>query len=248
MNDDDKQLLRRFSELSDRAASRGCWTNTEFLTLAEQDLLLRAVLDAPAALFGGFDTAERKLALFGSESLCGYEARPPIVCLLIEPAAPKFAETLTHRDYLGALMGLGIRREVLGDIVLQDGAAYLFCLDSIADYIRDGCTQVKRTAVRAAAVDTLPALLTAPPEKTTLVVASERLDALVAAVWSLPRSEAKALVADGHVFLDGRSALDPAAALGGGETVSVRGLGRFRFEGSCAETRKGRLRVEIRKY
>ena len=248
MNEDDKKLQKRFSELAARAAARGCWTNTEFLTPAEQDLLLRTPLDAPAALCGGFDTAERKLALFGSQALCGYEAQPPITCLLIAPSAPKFAEELSHRDFLGALTGLGIRREVLGDIVLQDGAAYLFCLDSIADFILDSCTQIRRTAVRAARVDTLPELLTKIPDLSTVIAASARLDALVAAVWKLSRSEAKRLVEDGHVFVNSRLAQDPAAELDAGDLVSARGFGRFRFETASAETRKGRLRAEIRRY
>ena len=248
MNEEDKKLQKRFSELAARAASRGCWTNTEFLTPAEQDLLLRTPLEAPAALFGGFDAAERRLAQFGSEELCGYAAAPPIVCLSIVPAAPKFAETLTHRDHLGALMGLGVRREVLGDIVLQDSAAYLFCLDTIADFISENCTQVRRTAVRVSRVDTLPELLTREPEVCAVIAASQRLDALVAAVWKLSRSDAKQLVADGHVFVNSRLAQDPAAELGGGDMVSARGLGRFRYVGAAAETRKGRLRAEVRIY
>lgn len=248
MNEENKKLQKRFSELAARAASRGCWTNTEFLSPAEQDLLLRTALDAPAVLAGGFDAAERRLALFGSESLCGYEAEPPIVCLQIAPAAPKFAEKLGHRDHLGALIGLGIRREVLGDIVLQDDAAYLFCLASIANFIIENCTQVRRTAVRVSRIDALPELLTREPDVSAVIAASERLDALVAAVWKLSRSDAKQLIADGHVFVNSRLAQDPSAALDGGDMVSARGLGRFRYVGAAAETRKGRLRAEVRIY
>ena len=248
MNEDEKRLQKRFAELASRAASRGCWTNTEFLTTAEQDLLQRTKLDAPYVLSGGYDGAERRLALFGAEELCGYEAVPPAVCLKIEPAAPKFAETLTHRDYLGALMGLGIRREVLGDIVLQGNAAYLFCMDSIAGFILENCTQIRRTAVTVTRAEALPELLAQPPELTEIIVASERLDAVVAAVWKLSRSEAKQLADDGRVYLNSCLTETPAAELRPGDMVSLRGFGRFLYEGTAAETRKGRLRVKIRRF
>lgn len=248
MTDDEKLLQKRAEELSARAAARGCWTNTEFLTIAEQDLVSHVRADAPLAFFGGYEGAERRIAVFGSEELCGYSETPPVVCLQITPDAPKFAEELSHRDYLGALMGLGIRREVLGDIVLQEGAAWLFCLDSIADYIAENCRQVRRTAVTAARTQTLPPLLAQPPEASALVVSSERLDALVAAVWKLSRSEAKALCEDGRVFVNSRLSLSPAAEAKPGDMISVRGLGRFLYEGAEAETRKGRLRVSLRKY
>lgn len=248
MNDDEKLLLKRAQELSVRAYSRCCWTNTEFLTIAEQDVVSRTETDVPVCFFGGWEGAERRIAVFGSEELCGYAAVPPVVCLQIEATAPKFAEELVHRDYLGALMGLGIRREVLGDIVPQGKGAYLFCLDSIAGFICDNCGQIRRTAVSVSTVAELPALLIAPPEATQLVIASERLDALIAAAWKLSRSEAKQLVEDSRVFINSRLTVNPSAELREGDLVSARGLGRFRYEGAAAETRKGRLRVVLRIY
>jgi len=248
LNEAEKQTQRRIEELSARAAARGCWTNTEFLTTAEQDLACRAKLDAPCRLVGGYEGAERRVAQFGSEALCGYEAEAPIVCLLIAPLAPKFAEALCHRDFLGSLMGLGVRREVLGDILIQDTSAYLFCLESIADYIAEQLVQVRRTPVTVSRADGLPPFLITPPEKVGLVVGSERLDALTAAVWKLSRAEGKKLVEDGRVFVNSRLVENPAFELKSGDMVSVRGYGRFLYEGAAAETRKGRLHVEVRIY
>ena len=248
MNDDEKMLLKRAQELSSRAFSRGCWTNTEFLTIAEQNIVSHVKTDAPVSFFGGWEGAERRIAVFGSEELCGYPAVPPVVCLRIGATAPKFAEELSHRDYLGALMGLGVRREVLGDIVPQGKGAYLFCLESIAGFICENCAQIRRTAVSVSPVETLPELLAQEPEATQLVVASQRLDALAAAVWKLSRSEAKQLVEDGRVFINSRLTGDPSVELREGALVSARGYGRFRFDGAAAETRKGRLRVVLRIY
>ena len=72
---------------------------------------------------------------FGSEETLGYEEAFPISCVVIRPSAPKFAEELTHRDFLGALMNLGIERDVLGDIIVRGAVGYVFCEDAMADYL-----------------------------------------------------------------------------------------------------------------
>ena len=102
----------------------------------------------PSSLAGGYDAAERKLACFGDEELCGYVEDPPICCIRIEPVNAKFSDALTHRDFLGSVMGLGLKREVLGDIVLEDNCGYLFCHDTVAPYIIEQLNQVRHTTVR----------------------------------------------------------------------------------------------------
>ncbi len=221
---------------------------TEFLTLAEQDSLSRLRLATPYILLGGTENAERRVAAFGSEALCGYEPEAPVCCLELAPTAPKFADELTHRDFLGCLMALGLRREVLGDIVIYENRGYVFCLASIADYISEQLTEVRRTTVSVRLAETLPPALTTLPEITVLVVASERLDALVAAVYKLSRSESLKFFERERVFVNSRAAKSPSAMLRSGDVVSVRGLGRFSYEGISAQTRKGKLRVELRIY
>ena len=119
MDNELEMLKKRLVELSRRSAERGIKTNSEFLSLGEQAELLRLRLESPCALDGGYAEAERRVAVFGGE-------RAPLCCLEISPVSKKFAEPLTHRDYLGALMGLGLRRSVLGDVVLCGGNAYVF--------------------------------------------------------------------------------------------------------------------------
>ena len=239
-------LTNRLTELASRASSRGRWVFSEFLTLAQQDLLLRLRLDCPFELFGGLASSERKIACFGSEDLCGYMEPPPVVCLRLEPVMQKFADPLSHRDFLGALMSLGVRREVLGDIEIVDNVGYLFCLESIAPFIEQNLTSVRHTTVRVAP-SAPPEKLSAPPPVTELVVASERLDAAVAAVFRLSRSQAQELIDSEQVFISGRLAR-ASAGLSAGDIVSVRHYGRFVYEGISRETKKGRLRVAVRVY
>lgn len=238
-------LKNRLTELADRAWGRGSWVFSEFLTLAEQDALLRLRPECPFTLWGGLASSERKVACFGSEELCGYVETPPITCLRIEPVQQKFADALSHRDFLGSLMALGIRRELLGDIEIEDNVGYLFCLDAIAPYITENLTSVRHTTVRCVPSDP-PETLASPPPVTELVVASERLDAAVAAVYRLSRSQAQELIEKEQVFLSGRLATSASADLREGDIVSVRHYGRFQYEGIERETKKGRLRIRVR--
>ena len=242
-----QQLINRFEELADRADKQGFWTDTEFLTLAEQDTLCSLRLAVPYALHAGYPDGERKVAAFGSEELFGCQYPSPIVCVKIAPASQKFADQLTHRDFLGALMGLGVRREVMGDILISDNVGYLFCLESIAPYIIDTLTEVKRTTVRCALSEPPTALLQ-PPPITSVVIASERLDAIISAVYQLSRSGGKELIQQGRVFINSRLVQSAAASLYPGALISVRGKGRFVYEGIERETKKGKLRVKVRLY
>ena len=170
---------------------------------------------------------------------------PPVQCVRIEPVQQKFADDLTHRDFLGSLMALGLRREVLGDIEIAENVGYLFCLESIAGFVCENLVSVRHTTVRCEPSDP-PEKLTAPPPVTELVVASERLDAAVAAVFRLSRSQAQELIEGEQVFLSGRAARSASAVLAPGTVVSVRRHGRFLYEGIARETKKGRLRVLVR--
>lgn len=251
MTDELQLLKKRFQELARRAFSQQRYTYTEFLSLAEQDALLTLRLEAGSAafaLYGGFEAAERKLAQFGTEELCGYPEEPPIVCVHVEPVSQKFADALTHRDFLGALMGLGVRRSVLGDIVLKDNAAYLLCLDSISGFITEQFTQVKRTTVKCTILASVPALAAGEPEPKSVNVASERLDAIIAAVYKMSRGESQTLIEQDKVFIGGRLTENTSCQPSPGDIISVRGLGRFVYEGISKETKKGRLFVNVRVY
>ena len=240
-------LKNRFTELSRRSFDRGIWAFSDFLSLAEQDILLRLRLPSPFELVGGYEGAERRIAAFGSEELCGYAEKAPIECVCISPVNDKFADSLTHRDFLGSLMALGIRREVLGDIAIKDNRGYLFCLDTIADYICRNLESVRHTTVKCEICE-VPEIITEKPPVRELVIASERLDAIVAAVYKLSRSESQELIRDGKVFINGRLTESSSADIPDGAAISVRGCGRFLYEGVERETKKGRLRVSVRIY
>lgn len=247
MNDNDTLLKNRLTELATRCYNREAWTYSEFLSLAEQDVALSMKFPVPMELIGGYESCERKIAVFGDEDFCHWDSVKPIVCLKIAPTMQRFAESLTHRDFLGSIMALGVRREVLGDIVVFENCGYLFCLESIADFISSELTTVKNTPVYCQESDT-PVCVSIVPLEQSFIVASERLDAVVAAIYNLSRSESQELISAEKVFLAGRLATSSSTVIKDGTIVSVRGMGRFKYEGIDRETKKGKLRVIARVY
>lgn len=248
MLDSDLALQKRFAELSNRAETRQMLVYSDFLNIHEQSVLQSIKCGAPYVLFGGYPTAERKVACFGTANADEAAENAPFVLLKIAPAAPKFADALTHRDFLGSILALGLRRETVGDILLCDNCGYVFCMQSIADFLADNLERVRHTTVRVTATQTLPNVLTDAPETQTVVVASERLDAVLAAVFRLSRNEAQKLICAERVFADSRAVTRADTVLKENCIVSARGYGRFRYLGTERETKKGKLRVAVQIY
>ena len=244
----EQQLLeKRLKELSDRSFVRGIYTETDFLSPAAQAVAERLQRSADVrslSFFGLFPEAERNLAVFGKEEELGCPYAPPIDCLQITPRSDKFGEELRHRDVLGAMLSLGIKREKIGDILLDGKIAYAAVLRGITPFLLENLTRIRHTDIRLCVMDTLPEAAKKEPEAKVYFVSSERLDCLCAAVYKLSRGEAKELFEKERVFRNSLPALDPAAVPKHGELISVRGFGRFRYLGIKKETKKHRLLVQ----
>lgn len=126
MDNDENKLKKRFAELSLRAVEQRRTVSSDFLTLDEQSTLASAQLFSRVYLYGGYPLAERRAALFGEKSEEEKAAECDFVWVKISPVSKKFADELTHRDFLGTLMGLGIKRETIGDILTDDNCGYVF--------------------------------------------------------------------------------------------------------------------------
>lgn len=251
MSNDELILKKRLTELAEKAYGQGTYTFTNFLGLAEQDVLSRLereIHHVPKTLYGGAEGCQRVMVRFGSEELCGYEQPFPIVCLKAAPSAPKYADKLTHRDILGALMNLGITREQTGDIVLRDNTAYIFATEKIAPFIADNLTKAKHTQLTVEIVEELPEGALFALETRQCVVSSERIDGVVAHVYKYSRSQVNELFRAGKIFLNGRCWENTGTVLKEGDTVSVRGEGRFIYRGAVRTTKSGNLSVEIDIY
>ena len=240
--------LRHLLDLCRKSEKTGSWQYSGFLSPAEQDDLLRSREAAAFSFFltGGYENAERKILAAGNEEEAG-KAEPPLAVIEVRPKSEKYAEELTHRDYLGAILGLGIERSLIGDILVRGKSAWFICLSSAAEMLTSSLDQVRRTAVTAApAAADIPEL---EPRYAPMRVnvASERLDAVVAAFANLSRAQADRLFAAEKVFVNGRTVTDRSTRLKEGDMLSVRGFGKAVYDGIEYETRKKRFLVQLRK-
>lgn len=244
-------LEGRLSELCRKSFERDIFTFSDFLGLAEQTVLKKAIKGYSAShitLFGGAEGCERVMARFGDAQIIGWDEPFPIVCLKIAPKSQKFADALTHRDFLGALMNLGFKREMIGDIPIFENEGYLFCEEKMAEHILSSLTEVKRTAVTVSRVEKIPEGELFRTETVTVQVQSERLDAIIAKVFSLSREDAQGYFAKSLVFVNGAAVENTSYAPKPLDKISVRTKGRFIYGGPTSLSKKGKLNVKIEKY
>lgn len=246
--DSEKIFKDHMADLSSRASRGGYYTYSDFLSLAEQDILSRTKTEVGFSFYGGYGNAERKIAVFGSEDDFGYSEEIPIACIEVTPLSQKYADALSHRDFLGSVTGLGIKRDVTGDIVIHENTAYIFCLETIADFIIKNLKKVKHTDVKCNRVSSLPEEIESRKEDMTVFSSSERADAVVAAVLNISRNESEKLFSQKLVFSDSKIIEKPDMALKEGSIISVRGHGRFLYCGISKTTKKGRLCINIQMY
>lgn len=243
--------VQRLKELADRSYNSGQFTFTDFMSVAELATYYDNEKDlgfAHPTLYGGCDLSDRKMIRFGSEEELGYLQEFPIKALKITPVANRFADDLNHRDFLGALMNLGIKREMLGDIFVKDKSACVFCKDSITEYIIDNLSRVRHTSVRVEITTDVDEITANRTEDKVIQVTSQRIDAVVAKVYNLSRQEALNLFPAGLIYLNGRSCTGNARLLQPGDVITVRGKGKFEFAEEMNLSKKGKLNCRVRIY
>lgn len=246
----DKKLIQaRVDDLFDMCARRGSAVFSSFLDGGEAafiDDVFHISRSDGAMLFGGYDGAERKMLGVFPEWEEKDGAVFPITVIRFD--APKF-RALTHRDYLGTLMSLGIDRNKTGDILTDETGAYVIVESGISDYILNNINKIANAGVKGRVIQTAEF---EPPksktEKKQCVAASERLDAVIAAVYGVSRAQSEKLVKGGAVKVNHRETLSGSTQLDEGDLVSVRGMGRFTFKNTDGATMKGRLHITVLKY
>ena len=249
---DSAELLRkRFLELANKSYNSGIYLFTDFLGLAEQAIFAEvksSISHVPYTAFGGDAASERIMIRFGDKESFGYTEEFPIVCIKAEPVSQKFADKLTHRDFLGALLNLGIERATLGDIPIVNNVGYIFAKEDIAPFIVAELKRVKHTDVKLTIIDKLPEGELFKTERRKIQANGERLDGVIAKLFSLSRSDALPLFSKKLVYVNGRLCENNSYIPKAKEIISVRGYGRFIYHGYETTTKKGKLNIELELY
>lgn len=248
---EDDSLLVRILDKVDIWQRDGRTQFTRFLS--ERDKLccapvLRAIGADDAFFWGGYPEADRSIMILPSEwenkeNLCSVSSGP----IAVIRAMWKSGENLSHRDFLGALMGLGIERELIGDILPKEGRCDILILREIVPYVMQNLVSAGRAALTLAVADELEI----GEVRYRLVkdtVASLRLDAVVGSGFSLAREKAASAIRSGKVSLDGLECLKPDKQVETGSKISLRGLGKIVLTEVSGQSRKGRTIIVIKRY
>ena len=249
-NPEDRLLLARVWDKIQSGIRRDIPVSTCFLSPRELEMT-RYLFGNLQGLhsFGGYAEAERRMLVYLPEYLeenSLMEEDSPIVCLR---ATYYEADSLSHRDFLGSLMGAGIARETVGDICVGTGSCDFFVTAEIAPYVLQSFISAGRTKLH---VVRIPLTEVSVPEPETKEIkdtlASLRLDGVISAGFRIGRSLAAQYIAAGKAAIDGLPCEKPDKAVSEGCKISVRGLGKIMLRTVNGQTKKGRISVVIDRY
>ena len=263
MNKEETLLQKRLIELSRTAYIRGIVTFSDFLNLNELNILHttpKHQFQSQYVTYGGYGLSERQMVAFlpdalyafpdwDGDALSGSQEIPyPIRILEIGPVNRRFCEELSHRDYLGALMNLGIERCKLGDIMVDGQKSLLFVKEEMAGYIAENLVKIRHTSVMVRVGENLPENYEPKYEEIKGTVASIRLDTVLSLAFPVSRSKITAYIEGAKVFVNGKLVTSNGYRLREGDIISVRKMGRIVYDGVLSETKKGRYLTVIRRY
>jgi len=240
---EDRLLFAKALDSFKAANTRNRATFTDFMNPQRCAVFLRQFekMNAIAKAYGGYEDAERQMLGFFNASESHEDF--PISRLQVSYNS-RFSRGLTHRDYLGAVLGLGVDRGKIGDICLTDNGAFMFVSGEISGFITENLLQVGRTSV-SVSLNPQPVVMdTNVGVQKRLTVASLRLDAVVGAALNLSRATAASLIDAERVFVNWMNE-KKTHALSKGDIITVRQLGRIRLDDIVGTTKKDRQIILI---
>lgn len=246
LDDAERMLAARVEDLARAADGRGIARFSAFLDRRQREIAACALSAAvrPHRFFGGHDDAERMILGVAPDGPPAKEDFP------LAPITVRYRseEGLTHRDLLGALMAMKVKREAVGDILVGDTFAVVFVLEPVVWPILQEMERVGRAGVicEAGRPDVLPAAKVT--EERRGVVSSLRLDCVTALLANVDRASAQRLVRSGLTQVNARAVDNPSREIAQGDILSIRGHGRFLLAQVRGRTKKNRIHITFEKY
>lgn len=242
-SEEERMLLVRVCDKLERGYEREMPVSTAFLTPREQALVKQIL--PHARFWGGTEGTDRKVAYYLPEYMSreDYFAEGVISCLR---GSFYEADSLSHRDVLGALMGAGIRRDAIGDIILREKCCEFFILSDLTRYLMDNLTAAGRQHLQLEAVDS--ASVEKPPQamkEQRVTVSSLRIDSVLSAAFHLSRGKTAEAIQTGKVNLNSLTCLKPDKQVNLNDELSLRGHGKLRILELHGQTKKDRTAITV---
>lgn len=242
---EERTFVDRVLQWQDEVEERYSPRLTDFLDPREQDIVKQVIGNHPdvsVSFSGGVDGAERQRALLLPPYL--HANLEDFALVALEITYPAKFVSLSHPDLLGALMGLGLKREKFGDIFVMESRAQLIVAEEVADYIKMNLTQAGKASI---APEAIPLSTIEVPsinwEEQTGTVTSLRLDTVLAEVYNLSRSKVSPMIENERAKLNWKVVNQPAAEVKAGDYLSLRGAGRSKINSIEGKTKKDKWRI-----
>lgn len=249
-NDEERLLVKRVREAADVAYSKDIMRYTAFLSEREQQLAEAALSGflGDYKFYGGYENAERKLAVFN----LGTQSFAEIVeCVYVQQIFTKMNDiTLTHRDFLGAFLSLGIKRETLGDILIcKNNSAAVFASKTAAKLLISELSSVGKANVTVSLTDfNSLELESIDLQQYSATIASLRLDAVLAAMLKLSRAGAQKLISCGNVCVNHIEINQDHYEIQENDIFTVKGFGKYKLSEIGGKSRKDRVFINYIKF
>ncbi len=255
-NQDDRLLLARILDKIEFCKSKNKIESTDFLNLAEQDLanhFLKKIKFEKYYFFGGAEEAERKVLILYPEKLTEDMARKnhsKIMSVIKINVPDELTNEYDHKNYLGAIMKLGIEREKVGDISVKRKGAEIIIKNEVQNFLMQNLGSLTRFASAEIVTENIDNLTNIETNKIeiTEIIASLRLDNIVAALARTSRNKAVEMLEQERVFLNFKCETKASKQINAGDIITIRGKGRFEFKEISGNTKKGRYIIKVEKY
>ena len=255
-NQEDKLLLSKVLDKIEFCKTKNKIENTDFLNLAEQDLVdkfLKRIKIKNYYFFGGAGEAERKVLILYPEKLTEEMARKnhSKIMSIIKISLPiELEEAFDHRRYLGAIMKLGIEREKIGDISVKRMGAEIVVKNEVQNFLLQNLSSLTRFSSATIELDSIENLKQIETTKIELteIIASLRLDNIVSSLARTSRNKAVEYLEQERVLLNFKIETKASKQIKVGDIITIRGKGRFEFKEISGNTKKGRFVIKVDKY
>ncbi len=260
MTDEEKILLSFLEEKAFLCADRQMMTRGNFLDMHSRSLAasLRLPEGVKRIFYGVFPSAERTVPLFlpdyipaeSEDELTAYFTENEDECPLsvLEITKDRFSKPLSHRDYLGALMGLGINRDVTGDIKVTENGCYIAVLGNMAEYIAQNMDKAGRGSLKIKIISPadIPETENDAGEEISFTVSTARLDSVVKNGFGISRENACEAIEHGLVFINDLECFKPDKRVNEGDKITLRHKGRVIITDCSSKSKKGRIIVKAK--
>ena len=254
--ENDKLLIAKVLDKMEFARLKNKITNTDFLDLYQKNLikkLLNSIKCENYLLFGGNDKSEREVVIFYPEKLEKrfVEKNYNNIMQIMEIILPsRLQGNYTHRDYLGGLMKLGIKREKIGDIIVFNEGANIIILNEILDFVNSNISSLTRFSKSLIQTKKIEKLYQQEikTEEIKIIVSSLRLDNIVSELARTSRTKAEEIINDGRVFVNFENIIKNSKTIKEADIITIRGKSRFKILEVIGNTKKGRFIIKVEKY